>query len=87
MTAPTDPPDGPEVRQAIESYNRRLGLCLFAVYLLLYAGFVAITAVNYKVMGTPLLGGLNLAIVYGTGLIVGAFVLALVFMALAKPEN
>lgn len=68
-----------------ERHNRRVGLWLFLVYLLVYGGFVATVAVSYKASATPVLWGLSLAIVWGLGLIVGAMVLALLYMKLAVP--
>jgi uncharacterized membrane protein (DUF485 family) len=66
--------------------NARLGLGLFFLYLLIYAGFVALNAFAAEAMGKPVaaFGGVNFAIVYGMGLIVAAFVLALIYMALCK---
>lgn len=71
----------------ILSRNARLGLVLFMVYLLLYGGFMALNVLNPKLMAGPSLFGLNLAILYGFGLIVAALVLALLYMALCKPEQ
>jgi uncharacterized membrane protein (DUF485 family) len=59
--------------------NARYGAFLFLAYLLLYGGFVAINAFDPEIMNTVVLAGVNLAIVYGLGLIVAAFVLALVY--------
>lgn len=69
-----------------EAYNRRLGLWLFLFYTLFYAAFVGIVVYDYTLMGKPVLAGLNLAIVYGMGLIIAAFVLALVYMMLCRRE-
>ena len=44
-------------------YNSRLGLILFAFYLLLYLGFVFINAFAADWMEKIVLAGLNLAIV------------------------
>jgi uncharacterized membrane protein (DUF485 family) len=59
--------------------NARYGAILFLAYLLLYGGFVAINAFNPDVMDTVVMAGLNLALVYGLGLIVAAIALALVY--------
>lgn len=66
--------------------NARYGLWLFTVYVLLYAGFMALSAFRPQAMRTPvrLFGGVNLAVVYGFGLIVMAFVLAIIYMALCR---
>ena len=59
--------------------NTRIGLSLFAVYLLLYGTFVLLAAFSPDVMEATPLAGVNLAIWYGFGLIVAALVLALVY--------
>lgn len=71
----------------ILSRNARLGLGLFTVYLALYGGFMALNVLNPKLMASTSLFGLNLAILYGFGLIIAALVLALLYMALCKPEQ
>jgi len=67
-------------------FNTRLGLFLFLVYLTLYTGFVLINAFAADQMETIILAGLNLAIVYGFGLIVFALVLALIYGMLCRTE-
>jgi uncharacterized membrane protein (DUF485 family) len=69
--------DHPEVSAA----NARAGLVLFFIYLAFYAGFMALAAFAPQSMGRPVLGGVNLAITYGMGLIVGALVVAALYMA------
>jgi uncharacterized membrane protein (DUF485 family) len=59
--------------------NARYGLILFAIYSLFYAAFMVLNAFTPKVMEVTVLGGINLAIVYGLGLIVLAFVLSLLY--------
>ncbi len=68
----------------MRSYNARLGLVLFAVYLLIYGGFVALNALSPQTMEMELVAGVNLAILYGFGLIVAALVLALVYGWMCK---
>jgi uncharacterized membrane protein (DUF485 family) len=53
---------------------------LFFIYLAFYAGFVGLAAFAPQAMGRPVLGGVNLAITYGMGLIVGALVIAALYM-------
>ncbi len=65
-------------------HNARLGIVFFLFYFLLYAGFVAIVTFKYEWMARPMLGGLNLAIVYGMGLILAAIVMAIIYMLLCK---
>jgi uncharacterized membrane protein (DUF485 family) len=67
-------------------FNTRLGLWLFALYLLLYAGFVLISAFAAEVMDTIIVAGLNLAIIYGFALIVFALVLALIYGMMCRRE-
>ena len=67
--------------------NARLGLWLFAAYLLLYLGFVFLSAFSAATMEKPVVAGLNLAIVYGFGLIIGALVLALIYGVMCKPDS
>jgi uncharacterized membrane protein (DUF485 family) len=64
--------------------NARVGLWLFAVYVVLYGGFMALNAFFPGQMGRPVFAGINLAVTYGLLLIVGAFVLALVYMFLVR---
>ncbi len=61
------------------AYKRRLGVIMFAVYGVIYAGFVAVNLASPVAMEVVLFGGLDLAVVYGMGLIVIALVLALLY--------
>lgn len=74
--AAADHNDHPEVSAA----NARAGLWLFFVYLAFYAGFMGLAAFAPRAMGRPVLAGVNLAITYGMGLILGAFVVAAIYM-------
>jgi uncharacterized membrane protein (DUF485 family) len=67
-----------------ERHATRWGLVLFLVYLLLYGGFVYLNAFRSDVMARPSLGGINLATIYGFGLIVAALLLALIYMLLCR---
>ncbi len=60
-------------------FNQRLGLVLFLIYSGLYLGFVLLSAFAPTVMDQRPWGGSNLAILYGFGLILAAFVLALIY--------
>ncbi|MCR9200328.1 MAG: DUF485 domain-containing protein [Planctomycetaceae bacterium] len=71
----------------MNSSNARLGVRLFFVYLLLYGGFVLINAFAPSQMEATPIAGLNLAILYGFGLIIGALVLSLVYGALCSNED
>ncbi len=64
--------------------NARIGLILFSLYLLFYVGFVAVNAFSPESMERSVLSGLNLALVYGFGLIIGAVVLSGVYGLISR---
>ena len=66
-------PDGASEAKA------KLGLLLFGIYSLVYAGFVIINTISPKTMGKIILLDLNLAVVYGFGLIVLAVLMGLIY--------
>lgn len=77
---------GPAVPPADEPHadrNARYGAVLFAVYLALYAGFLALNVFAPASLAVTFLG-VNLAVLAGLGLIVAAFVLALVYAWLCR---
>ncbi len=76
----------PDPVSSTRRYNTRLGMVLFIVYLVLYLGFVFINAFKADLMERVVLSGLNLAIVYGFGLIIAALILALIYGALCRQE-
>jgi uncharacterized membrane protein (DUF485 family) len=57
----------------------RLGVILFIVYTLIYAGFVVIGLTKPELMGVEIIGGQNMAIIYGFGLIILAIVMGFVY--------
>ena len=59
--------------------NARLGLRYFAVYLLLYLAFVLTNAFSPTTMERTPIAGINLAILCGFGLILVAFVMAILY--------
>ena len=63
-------------------YKSKLGIYLFIFYCIVYAGFVAINTVGPKLMGVIVFAGLNLACVYGFGLIILAIVMGLIYNAM-----
>lgn len=66
--------------------NAKLGLKLFVVYLVLYLVFVFVSAFAASTMERTVVAGLNLAIVYGFALIIGALVMALLYGAMCRSE-
>jgi len=61
------------------AYKRRLGLWMLLVYGIIYVAFIVINVAWPTTMGTEVVYGLNLAIIYGFALIVIAFILALIY--------
>lgn len=59
--------------------NARHGLRLFSVYFLFYIGFVALNAFRPDWMESTPAGGINLAVLYGFALIVGALAMSLLY--------
>ena len=59
--------------------NSRIGLVLFFIYTAAYATFIALNAFRPSLMEETPLAGLNVAILYGLGLIFGAFLMALLY--------
>ena len=83
MADTNDPPrddDHPE----ISARNARYGIWLFAIYLVLYTGFMGLSAFEPQLMSKTPFGGVNLAIIYGFGLILAALVLAVIYMVLCR---
>ena len=73
---------GPAVELGVDhavKKKTKLGVILFFIYFIVYAGFVTIGVVDYKLMGKIVLGGQNLAVVYGFGLILFAILLGLFY--------
>jgi uncharacterized membrane protein (DUF485 family) len=68
-------------------YKKRVGVIMFLMYSLFYAGFVIVNLANPLAMEMEIFGGLNLAVVYGFGLIVVALVLALIYNTLCGLEE
>ena len=68
----------------METSNARLGLFLFVLYTALYSVFVLLNAFKPELMELTPFAGINIAILYGFGLIVAAMVLALIYGWLCK---
>jgi len=67
---------GPDPAQG---YKSRLGVRMFLVYAVIYATFVALNIVSPLAMEKTIFLGLNLAVVYGFGLIIIALIMALIY--------
>jgi uncharacterized membrane protein (DUF485 family) len=60
-------------------YKTRLGVWMFLAYSLVYVLFVVISVTNISLMEMEVFSGLNLAVIYGMGLIVIALIQAIVY--------
>ena len=69
-------------------YKTRLGVVMFIIYCVVYAGFVFTNVLTEgEAMQIILFAGLNLAVVYGMGLIVLALVMALIYNHLCTAKE
>lgn len=72
-------PNEPTGEDPALAYKTRTGVFMFLIYASVYAGFVIINVVNPLLMEKIVFFGLNLAVTYGFGLIIFAFVLGLIY--------
>jgi hypothetical protein len=68
-------------------YKSRLGVWMFGGYSIIYAIFVAISVTDVSLLEQETVSGLNLAVVYGFGLIVVALIQALVYNSLCTKKE
>jgi len=73
-------------KQKSENYKSKLGIYMFIAYTILYFAFIAIAIIDARLLGMDI-GSLNLAIVYGFGLIVVAIILALIYNYLCSKKE
>lgn len=66
-----------------ESSNVKLGLWLFAIYSSIYGAFVVVAAFRADWMAKTV-SGVNLAVLSGLGLIVGAIMMAALYLWLCR---
>jgi len=72
----------PSIPTKIDSASKkksRLGVLFFFIYFFFYGGFVTIGVINYELLAIETIGGLNLATLYGIGLIVFAVLLGILY--------
>lgn len=83
-----EPVGGPLEEDKSEDYKTRVGLWMFLFYSIIYGIFVAINVFSPTTMEKTI-GGLNLAILYGFGLIVLALIQAVIYnhMCLKKEKS
>jgi uncharacterized membrane protein (DUF485 family) len=65
------------------SFKTRVGIWMFILYAIIYAGFVLISTLNPELMASDI-GSLNLAVIYGFGLLLFALMLAVVYNAICS---
>jgi len=71
------PESGPD---PASGYKTRLGVRMFLIYCVVYVGFILTNVMTEgEAMQIILFMGLNLAVVYGVGLIILALVMALIY--------
>ena len=70
----------------METSNARLGLFLFVLYTALYSAFVLLNAFKPELMEATPFAGINIAILYGFGLILTAIIFALIYGWLCKED-
>lgn len=70
-----------------EPHKMRLGVKMFFIYAIAYMGFVAINVVKPLLMEKIIFRGLNLATVYGFGLIFFALFLALIYNVICTKKE
>src|SRR3972149_11207030 len=80
-------PATPAGRDPAGPYKARLGIRMFALYTVFYAGFVAINILSPLTMALVVLAGLNLATVYGMALIIVALIRALIYNAMCTRKE
>jgi len=72
-------PAAKQEKDATSDWKAKLGIKLFWLYCIIYMGFVGIAVFATDLMKTPVLAGVNLAIIYGMALIVFAIILGLIY--------
>jgi uncharacterized membrane protein (DUF485 family) len=80
-------PAGDDTSPATASRNARIGMALFVVYLLFYAGFVLIAAFAPAAMANRPWAGINLAIWYGFALLGAALLVAMVYSWVCRARD
>ena len=69
-------------------YKAKIGIYFFIFYSIVYSIFVVINVISPLSMATIVFAGLNLAVVYGIGLIILAIIMGLIYNYMCtKKEN
>ena len=70
--------------ETVERHNARVGMALFIAYLAVYAAYMVVNVLAPEWMDVVPFWGLNLAVLWGMGLIVGALILSIIYMLLCR---
>ncbi len=70
--------------ESVERHNARVGMVLFIAYLAVYAAYMVVNVLVPEWMDVVPFWGLNLAVLWGMGLIVGALILSIIYMLLCR---
>lgn len=68
-------------------YKVRIGIYMILLYALVYFIFIVINITNPLLMERIIFSGLNLAVVYGIGLIIFALILALIYNSMCSKKE
>ena len=74
-------------KDAASDWKAKLGIKLFWLYFVIYAGFVGIAVFATEAMKIKVFAGTNLAIIYGLALIVFAIILGLIYNYLCTKKE
>ena len=69
------------------AYKTRIGVYLVIFYGIVYTGFIVLNTFIPRVMTTPIIFQLNLAVFYGFGLIILAVIMGLVYNFLCSRKE
>jgi len=72
-------PAAKQEKDLASGWKAKLGVKLFWLYCLVYTGFVGLAVFATEKLKIPVLGGVNLAVIYGMGLIAFAIILGLIY--------
>ena len=82
-----EPANTPTEKDYAQAYKTRLGVVMFISYALVYVGFVLINITKPVLMEKEIVLGLNLAVVYGFGLIILSVIMALIYNYLCNKKE
>jgi uncharacterized membrane protein (DUF485 family) len=80
-------PAAPAGKDPASEVKKKIGIRMFIAYGIVYAGFVLINTFFPRVMGIPVLFGLNLAVTYGFGLILLAIISGLIYNSICTRKE